>query len=165
MLRVEDVAERALGLIAETARKRGIAIERAFGDTAPILARERAARARASSTCSSTPATRWRRAARSASRRRPLDGGVEIRIEDTGTGIAPDALERIFEPFYTTKPRGKGTGLGLPVTRGIVLDHGGTIEVESALGKGTAFRIQLPRESDPAKREPTVAKGSSNQRT
>src|SRR4030095_1238763 len=64
---------------------------------------------------------------------RPLSSGVEIRIEDRGTGIAADALERIFEPFFTTKPRGKGTGLGLPVTRGIVLDHGGALHVRSRL--------------------------------
>jgi PAS domain S-box-containing protein len=145
-LRVEDVAERALGLIAETARKRGIAVERAFGDTAPVLAEsERLERALLDLLVNACDAMAHGGTLRVATR--PFDGGVEIRIEDTGTGIPADALERIFEPFYTTKPRGKGTGLGLPVTRGIVLDHGGTIEVESELGKGTAFRIRLPRES------------------
>jgi PAS domain S-box-containing protein len=146
-VRVDDVAERALGLIAETARGRGIAIERAFGNTAPILAQgERLERAFLDlfvNACDAMAAGGVLRVATS-----PLDGGVEIRIEDTGTGIAPDSLERIFEPFYTTKPRGKGTGLGLLVTRAIVAEHGGTIDVTSALGKGTSFRIQLPRESD-----------------
>jgi PAS domain S-box-containing protein len=146
-MRVEAVAERALGLIAETARGRGIAIERAFGDTAPILAQgERLERAFLDlfvNACDAMPEGGVLRVATSS-----LEGGVEIRVEDTGTGIAPDALERIFEPFYTTKPRGKGTGLGLLVTRGIVADHGGSIDVTSELGKGTAFRIRLPRASD-----------------
>jgi PAS domain S-box-containing protein len=69
---------------------------------------------------------------------------VEIRIEDTGTGIAPDALARIFDAFYTTKERGKGTGLGLLVSQQIVRDHGGRIQVESEEGQGTCFTIQLP---------------------
>jgi PAS domain S-box-containing protein len=154
-LRVEDVAERALGLIAETARKRGIALERAYGDTAPVLAEsERLERAFIDLLVNACDAMAQGGRLRVATG--PLDGGVEIRIEDTGSGIAPDALDRIFEPFFTTKPRGKGTGLGLPVTRGIVLDHGGTIEVESELGKGTTFRIQLPR-------GPAVAKGDGSQ--
>jgi PAS domain S-box-containing protein len=73
-----------------------------------------------------------------------LDGGVEVAIEDTGHGIEADALERIFEPFYTSKERGKGTGLGLVVSRSIVLDHKGTIDVSSEPGKGTRFLIRLP---------------------
>ena len=148
-LRVEDVAERALGLIAETARKRKIAIERAFGDTAPIVAQgERLERAFLDLFVNACDAMPEGGALRVATR--SLDGAVEIRIEDSGIGIAPDALERIFEPFYTTKPRGKGTGLGLLVTRGIVLEHGGAIEVQSELGKGTSFRIQLPLEHSEA---------------
>jgi len=149
-LRIEDVAQRALGLIAETARKRGIAIERTFGETATVLAQgERLERAFLDLFVNACDAMPQGGALRVASR--ALPDGVEIRIEDTGTGIAPEDLERIFEPFYTTKPRGKGTGLGLLVTRGIVLEHGGAIDVRSELGKGTAFVIQLPR-------EPAVAK-------
>jgi PAS domain S-box-containing protein len=144
-LRVEEIAERGLSLIAETARQRGIEIERRFEKTAPIVAQgERLERALLDlfvNACDAmTPGGRLSIATRA------LADGVEIRVEDTGSGIAPDALERIFEPFYTTKPRGKGTGLGLLVTRGIVVEHGGTIDVESELGKGTAFRIRLPRE-------------------
>ncbi|MGE5176532.1 MAG: two-component system sensor histidine kinase NtrB [Hyphomicrobiales bacterium] len=69
-------------------------------------------------------------------------GGVVVEIEDTGPGISAEHLPRIFEPFYTTRP--KGTGLGLFVAHGIVQHHGGTLEVESEQGRGTRFRITLP---------------------
>jgi signal transduction histidine kinase len=74
----------------------------------------------------------------------PHDGGVLIEISDTGTGIAPDHLDRIFDPFFTTKKVGAGTGLGLSTSFNIVRRHGGTMRVESELGRGTTFRIQLP---------------------
>ena len=71
---------------------------------------------------------------------------VVIEVTDTGCGIKPEHLDKIFEPFFTTKAVGKGTGLGLSVTYGIVQQHGGTLEVESAVGKGTTFIITLPAE-------------------
>jgi PAS domain S-box-containing protein len=74
----------------------------------------------------------------------PEDGGVRIDISDTGTGIAPDHLDRIFDPFFTTKKVGAGTGLGLSTSFNIVRRHGGTMRVESVLGRGTTFRIHLP---------------------
>jgi PAS domain S-box-containing protein len=74
----------------------------------------------------------------------PHDGGVLVEISDTGTGIAPDHLDRIFDPFFTTKKVGAGTGLGLSTSFNIVRRHGGTMRVESALGRGTTFRIHLP---------------------
>jgi two-component system, NtrC family, sensor kinase len=70
--------------------------------------------------------------------------GVEIAISDTGCGIPAANLQRIFDPFFTSKEVGKGTGLGLSVTYGIVKSHGGEIEVESAVGQGTTFRVHLP---------------------
>ena len=69
---------------------------------------------------------------------------LEIVFADTGYGIASQDLDWIFEPFYTTKERGKGTGLGLFVSYGIVEKHGGTIDVESELGVGTSFTVRLP---------------------
>jgi signal transduction histidine kinase len=69
---------------------------------------------------------------------------VEIRISDTGVGIPESALEHIFEPFFTTKSAGEGYGLGLMVAKGIVGDHGGTIEVSSAPSEGTAFVLRFP---------------------
>jgi len=71
-------------------------------------------------------------------------GGVAIEIQDSGCGIKPEHRERIFDPFFTTKPVGQGTGLGLSVSYGIIRDHGGAIEVESEVGRGTLFRIRLP---------------------
>ena len=67
-----------------------------------------------------------------------------VEIEDTGKGIADDAKAKIFDPFFTTKPVGKGTGLGLSLSYKIIKDHQGHIEVQSSLGKGSKFRIELP---------------------
>jgi two-component system NtrC family sensor kinase len=69
---------------------------------------------------------------------------VMVRIADTGKGMAPETLSRLFTPFFTTKPRGQGTGLGLSVSQSIIARHQGRIEVESAPGQGTAFTIRLP---------------------
>ena len=70
---------------------------------------------------------------------------VSLLIRDTGTGIAKAHLDRIFEPFFTTQGAGEGTGLGLSITEGIVRDHGGQIEVESEVGRGSCFQLHLPR--------------------
>jgi two-component system NtrC family sensor kinase len=69
---------------------------------------------------------------------------VEITVTDTGSGIPKENLERIFDPFFTSKEVGKGTGLGLSVSYGIIKSHGGKISVESVVGAGTTFRILLP---------------------
>ena len=74
----------------------------------------------------------------------PCKNMAEIMITDTGCGISEDDLQRIFDPFFTTKGVGKGTGLGLSVSHGTIEAHGGAIEVESTVGKGTEFRIFLP---------------------
>jgi two-component system NtrC family sensor kinase len=77
----------------------------------------------------------------------PDGGNVLVEVRDSGHGIAPEHLPHIFEPFFTTKAVGLGKGLGLSVSYGIVRDHGGAIEVESAPGRGSVFRARLPVKS------------------
>jgi signal transduction histidine kinase len=82
---------------------------------------------------------------------------VWVEVTDTGTGIPPENLPRLFEPFFTTKPQGQGTGLGLPVSYGIMERHHGRIEVASEPGRGSTFRVWLPLRQ-PA---PDAAKGGA----
>ena len=79
-------------------------------------------------------------------------GRVIIEVSDTGTGIGPEHLSRIFEPFFTTKPVGTGTGLGLSICHGIVASMGGTLTVQSRVGEGTTFALDLPasKEQEPS---------------
>jgi two-component system, NtrC family, sensor kinase len=80
-----------------------------------------------------------------------LGDSVEIRIRDNGTGISPEVKEKLFNPFFTTKPAGEGTGLGLSISHDIVVkQHSGSIEVDTRSGEFTEFRIVLPRAITPA---------------
>lgn len=79
-------------------------------------------------------------------RTRRNDGGVELQVSDTGTGLTPEECARLFTPYYTSKQH--GTGLGLAIVQSVVSDHGGRIAVDSAPGRGTTFRIELPRNLD-----------------
>jgi two-component system, NtrC family, sensor kinase len=72
------------------------------------------------------------------------NGSVEIEVTDTGSGIPPEHLHRIFDPFFTTKATGRGTGLGLSVSYGIIKEHAGKVDVRSTPGKGTSFRLEFP---------------------
>ena len=69
---------------------------------------------------------------------------ILVVFKDTGCGIPSENIDRIFDPFFTTMPVGKGTGLGLSITYSIIKQHEGSIRVESVVGKGTTFTIQLP---------------------
>ncbi len=87
---------------------------------------------------------------------RNLGDSIEIRIRDNGTGISPEVKEKMFDPFYTTKPAGEGTGLGLSLSYDIVVkQHGGSIEVETQPGEFTEFRIILPRAAGSGSGGPT----------
>ena len=85
------------------------------------------------------------------------DGRVAVEVHDTGAGIAPEHLPRIFDPFFTTKAPGRGTGLGLSICHAVVSGLGGAIEVETAVGKGSCFRVLLPGIRPEARREAEVA--------
>ena len=77
---------------------------------------------------------------------RNLDHSVEIRIRDNGIGIPPQVKEKMFNPFFTTKPAGEGTGLGLSMSHDIIVkQHGGRIDVDTEPGKFTEFIVTLPR--------------------
>lgn len=89
---------------------------------------------------------------------RNVEGGVEIRVKDTGTGIPEGIRSRIFDPFFTTKEIGRGTGQGLAIARSVVVDkHQGSIEVETEVGRGTTFIIRLPAGAEPLILQPEVA--------
>lgn len=76
------------------------------------------------------------------------DKSVEVRIKDTGVGMSPEVLGKLFTPFFTTREIGKGTGLGLSISREIVQSYGGTIEVDSQQGEGSTFTVRLPQSAD-----------------
>jgi len=69
---------------------------------------------------------------------------VSISIGDTGPGIPPEKMDKIFEPFYTTKPPGQGTGLGLHSVRSLVQEYGGEVLIQSTVGQGTTFQLEFP---------------------
>ena len=73
-----------------------------------------------------------------------IDGKIRITVKDNGNGIPSQIRDKIFQPFFTTKPTGQGTGLGLSLTYDIVKAHGGEIKVETKAGEGSEFAIQLP---------------------
>jgi CheY-like chemotaxis protein len=75
----------------------------------------------------------------------PAGDYVRVTVKDSGHGIAPEVIDRIFEPFFTTKPAGRGTGLGLALVHSVVTEHHGFIEVDSELGRGTAFNVWMPQ--------------------
>ncbi len=143
-VRVEDVLEHAVEFFQEKLRKRHIEVEtRLAGQSLVLGDRDRLEQMFLNLIMNAADAME-QGGKLSVSAEAIDDDWIQIAVEDNGHGIEPVDLGRIFEPFYTSKERGKGTGLGLVVSRSIVLDHGGTIQAESAVGKGTRFIIRLP---------------------
>ena len=85
------------------------------------------------------------------------DRGARVEVADSGPGIPPEMLHRIYDPFFTTKANRKGTGLGLSVTYGIIQEHGGSIEVSNRRTGGASFQMELPWARTAAARKPVNA--------
>ena len=162
---VRKVMESSIGMVHNEIRHRARLV-RDFGDVPPVLAND----ARLGqvflnllvNAAQSLPEGNATRNEIRVSTR--LDGGgmVQIEVKDTGAGIPVNIRGRIFEPFFTTKPVGIGTGLGLAICHGIVTSFGGKLSVESEVGRGSTFRVELPvapaaavpvRSSSPLKRD------------
>src|SRR5262249_18075533 len=86
---------------------------------------------------------------------------IRLSISDTGTGIAPEVLEKVFEPFFTTKGTGRGTGLGLSTIYGFATQSGGTVTIYSEVGKGTTVHLYLPRAEAKAEGAAAAARGGA----
>jgi CheY-like chemotaxis protein/anti-sigma regulatory factor (Ser/Thr protein kinase) len=96
-------------------------------------------------------------------RTRATHRGMALHVEDTGPGIPPGLLDRVFDPFFTTKAPGEGTGLGLSLVHNIITEHGGVVQVESEAGRGTTFRVDLPRARSETSATSTSAGASRTQ--
>ena len=156
LVNVNDAIERTLFVLKHHTRfkKLGVQIGSRSLDRQRRARELRAARCRSSWRCSSTRWTPCTTAARSTLRTRWGDDARSVIAEiiDQGEGIRRADLPKIFEPFFTTKPPGRGTGLGLSICYAIVAEHGGRIEVDSAPGEGSVFRIILPRADETEER-------------
>ena len=143
-IRLEEVIRHALQFFREKLAKRGIAVEPDFSDVPQIVGDP----ARLEQVLLNLFVNAADAMATGGTLRVVLEAPdaehVEIQVADTGKGIEPEQLQRIFDPYYTTKDRGEGTGLGLFMCKRIIAEHGGTIEVTSVVGSGTRFCITLP---------------------
>jgi len=143
--RLNQVLERSLLLVRHHLEMAGIQLEnhQVEGDDTIVCDADQLQQALVALLVNAVEAMPQGGTLRFAAEGRPQE--IEIRVTDTGVGIPEDALPHIFEPFYTSKEGGEGTGLGLAVVYGIVQRHEGRIEVDSRPGEGTTFRITLPR--------------------
>jgi signal transduction histidine kinase len=146
---VQELLERVLELLSTKLRHAGVEVERVFDATLPaILAdRDQLTQVFLNLVTNAVDAMPDGGAIVLETRAGQDDAGravITVSVSDAGSGIAPEHLARIFEPFYTTKPEGRGTGLGLSVSLGIVRMHGGAIDVESKPDRGTTMRVTLP---------------------
>jgi len=150
------VLEDTLSFLDEKFRRRAVEVELALAEAAPVMAdREKLQQVFLNLYLNAADAMPEGGTLRVELREAGTE--VEVRVADTGAGIAPEDLPRIFDAFYTTKEAGAGNGLGLMVAKSIVTDHGGSIEARSAPGEGTAFCIRLPVARSSVRRQPPAA--------
>jgi two-component system NtrC family sensor kinase len=153
---VHTVIDRSLLLVRHQLELGGVEIQRQFAENLPLLACDPAQIEQVllvlimnAKDAMPKGGTLWIETRLSLNQ-----AGIQIRVRDDGAGIAPDILPHIFEPFLTTKETGRGVGLGLAISRGIVERHSGRVDVASELGHGTTFTITLPidtQETSPQK--------------
>jgi signal transduction histidine kinase len=135
-----------LSLLRHQMRKQGIVAEEALDpELPPIWARHSSMRGVCMNLMMNAVQA-MPKGGRLTARTRRGGAGVILTIADTGVGIAPEHIDRIWDAFFTTKPVGQGTGLGLSITQGVVARHGGSIRVESKPGEGARFIVELPIE-------------------
>jgi signal transduction histidine kinase len=139
-----SVADTALAFLSEKVRRRGVRVERAFAPAPDVLGDadklQQLFLNLILNALDAMPEGGTLRVAIAPSG----DDEIEVSVADTGTGIAAADLPQIFTPFFSTKPAGRGSGLGLMVAEGIVSDHGGRIEAQSEVGRGTTFTMRFP---------------------
>jgi signal transduction histidine kinase len=152
-VRLRDVIERALSLVTDKIHGHGIETVGRFDESDPAVFGDRDELTQVfinliGNAADAMP-TGGQLIVSTAVRTHDGMSYVSAQVADTGTGIPPEHREQIFESFFTTKPEGKGTGLGLTITRDIVKNHEGTIELDSTLGKGTVMIVNLPLATAP----------------
>jgi signal transduction histidine kinase len=148
-LSLHEVLERSLDLIRPKLKTAGVEVERVFNVALPPIVgdRDQLTQVFVNMITNAIDAMDGGGSLIVETGRQQSEAGramVGVSFSDKGHGISPEQIERIFEPFYTTKAEGRGTGLGLSVSLGIVRAHGGTIDIESKPGLGTTVRIRLP---------------------
>jgi len=141
-----ELAGEVVTLLAREARRRGVALEAQPSAGTPLVwgVREQLQQVALNLALNALQATSAEGRVTLRTLADPRGGGACLEVADSGAGIPPEELEKIFDPFYTTKDPDQGTGLGLTICHGIVAEHGGSIEVESRAGSGTTFRVRLP---------------------
>jgi nitrogen fixation/metabolism regulation signal transduction histidine kinase len=140
-LALDEVVDQVLALYA--ARAGSVRVERQRGDRLPLVSGDRDLLARAIGNLVANALEAMPDGGTLRVRTLDADEAVAVEVEDTGPGLSPEALARLFTPYHTTKPG--GTGLGLAIVQGIVSDHAGRIDVRSEPGVGTTFTLRLPR--------------------
>jgi signal transduction histidine kinase len=143
-----SVVERLMPLLHHTARRHGVVLAATVAEDLPLVLADsnQVQQVLINVVMNALAATASPGHVRILARPRMAVGrtGVELDVTDTGSGIPPDILPRVFEPFFTTKAPGQGTGLGLTICRDIVREHGGEIQVRSAVNEGTTVTVWLP---------------------
>ncbi len=164
-IRVRELVRDTLVLLEPILQQQGVQVRTSLAESLPILLGDEASLQRVlinvldNALNASQPGGQLEIAARASAVFDAKGAGIIIEITDNGAGIAPELLPKIFDLFVTTKPSGKGTGLGLVVCQEIVKGHGGTIDITSQVGQGTCVRIFLP--TDEKLEEFAVAEGTT----